>query len=103
MANNTNGQVDGEPRLRHQRKRPKRCAIGCYHFGAVLLLIGIIVGIVGVASDNLFEILIYDNRHPPKFHHISVHVGLFAIKGDIKYNETDVRSLEHPPILDGEF
>lgn len=104
MARDNGGPtLDGgdKPRLRHPRKSPKRCAIGCYHVGAVLLLVGIVVGLVGLCSDSLFEILVYDNRHPPLFHHISVNVGLFVIKGTVKGSNNSSNTLEHPPILDG--
>ncbi|VDK38853.1 unnamed protein product [Taenia asiatica] len=100
---NIGGAVgNGEPRLRHQRKRPRRCAIGCYHASAVILLIGIIVALAGVSSSRLFEIFIYDNRHPPLFHHISIHVGLFDVRGEITGNEVNpvVEALEYPPVLD---
>ena len=94
---------NGEPRLRRQRKRPKRCAIGFYHTSAVVLFIGIIVALAGVSSSRLFEIFVYDNRHPPLFHHISIHVGLFDVKGEISGNGANpvVEPLEHPPSLDG--
>lgn len=101
---NIGGAVgNGEPRLRNQRKRPRRCAIGCYHASAVFLLIGIIVALAGVSSSRLFEIFIYDNRHPPLFHHISIHVGLFDVRGEITGNEVNpvVEALEYPPVLDG--
>ncbi|VDM32687.1 unnamed protein product [Hydatigera taeniaeformis] len=102
-SKNSGGAVgNGEPRLRHQRKRPRRCAIGCYHASAVILLIGIIVALAGVSSSRLFEIFIYDNRHPPLFHHISIHVGLFDIRGEITGNDaiSVVEVLEYPPVLD---
>lgn len=100
----TDGAIgDGEPRLRHQKKRPKRCAIGCYHASAVILLIGIIVAIAGICSSRLFEIFLYDNRHPPLFHHISIHVGLFDVRGEITGNgaNPETKELEYPPVLDG--
>ncbi|KAH9278647.1 hypothetical protein ECG_08907 [Echinococcus granulosus] len=93
---------NGEPRLRHQRKRPRRCAIGCYHASAVILLIGVVVALAGVSSSRLFDIFIYDNRHPPLFHHISIHVGLFDVRGEITGNEANpvVEALAYPPVLD---
>ncbi|KAM7532517.1 hypothetical protein Aperf_G00000132354 [Anoplocephala perfoliata] len=99
----TDGAIgDGEPRLRHQRKRPRRCAIGCYHASAVILFIGIIVAMAGICSSRLFEIFLYDNRHPPLFHHISIHVGLFDVKGEISGSGANpvTKELEHPPVLD---
>lgn len=94
---------NGEPRLRHQRKRPKKCAIGCYHASAFVLAVGIIVAFAGICSSRLFEIFLYDNRHPPLFHHLSIHVGLFDIRGEKTSNgiPATVQELEFPPILDG--
>uniref|UniRef100_A0A0X3NZV2 Uncharacterized protein n=1 Tax=Schistocephalus solidus TaxID=70667 RepID=A0A0X3NZV2_SCHSO len=86
-------------RLR-RRKRPKACAKICYHFGAALFFVGLIVTIVGFASTDLFQIFVYDNRHPAIFHHIVIHVGLFAIEGDLQDNDNEVTPLEYPPILD---
>ncbi|VDD76439.1 unnamed protein product [Mesocestoides corti] len=98
----SHGGVNDEPKLRHQRKRPKRFAVGCYHTSAMLLIIGLVVALAGISSSYLFGIFVYDNRHPPLFHHISVHVGLFDIKGDITGNGSDglVVPLEYPPILE---
>ncbi|VDO05123.1 unnamed protein product [Rodentolepis nana] len=96
------GVGNGEPRLRHQRKRPRRCAIGCYHASAFILAIGIVVALSGICSSRLFEIFLYDNRHPPMFHHLSIHVGLFDSRGEkISYGvNPTVEELEYPPNLD---
>nr|CDS26182.1 expressed conserved protein [Hymenolepis microstoma] len=95
------GVGNGEPRLRHQRKRPRRCAIGCYHASAFILAIGIIVALSGICSSRLFEIFLYDNRHPPMFHHLSIHVGLFDVRGEKTSNGANptVEELEFPPNL----
>lgn len=95
------GVGNGEPRLRHQRRRPRRCAIGCYHASAFILAIGIIVALSGICSSRLFEIFLYDNRHPPMFHHLSIHVGLFDVRGEKTSNGANptVEELEFPPNL----
>lgn len=95
------GVGNGEPRLRHQRKRPRRCAIGCYHASAFILAIGLIVALSGICSSRLFEIFLYDNRHPPIFHHLSIHVGLFDVRGEKTSNGANptVEELEFPPNL----
>lgn len=100
-----NAVGNGEPRLRHQRKRPRRCAIGCYHASTFILAIGIIVAFAGICSSRLFEIFLYDNRHPPLFHHLTIHVGLFDVRGEKISNGANptVEELEFPPNLDGKF
>ncbi|VDL59822.1 unnamed protein product [Hymenolepis diminuta] len=108
MAKNGVGKVpdnavgNGEPRLRRQRKRPRRCAIGCYHTSAFILAIGIIVAFAGICSSRLFEIFLYDNRHPPLFHHLTIHVGLFDVRGEKISNGANptVEELYFPPNLD---
>ncbi|KAL7056175.1 hypothetical protein AAHC03_020890 [Spirometra sp. Aus1] len=94
-----NNATGGGDRLR-RRKKPKACAKICYHLGAALFFVGLIVTIVGFASTDLFQIFVYDNRHPAIFHHIVIHVGLFAIEGDLQDNDNKVTPLEYPPILD---
>jgi len=88
----------GDPRLRNH-KRPKQCAKGFYHLGSILLFAGLIVAIIGMLSNNLFEIIVYDNRHPPVFQHVVIHVGLFLITGEIQVRSNEQTDLEYPLVL----
>ncbi len=86
-----------------RRRRPIKCAKGCYHFGAALLVAGLIVAIIGTATNNLFQIVVYDNRRPSQFHHIVAQVGLFDIDAVVKDNNGLETELEYPPVLTGMY
>ncbi|CAH8290153.1 unnamed protein product, partial [Schistosoma turkestanicum] len=76
----------GNPR----RKSSKRCTLTGYHISTVLLCIGIIVLICGLATTRLFQIYIYDHRNPSKFHHLFIPVGLFSLSTHVTW-----LSMEH--------
>ncbi|VDP78640.1 unnamed protein product [Echinostoma caproni] len=68
-----------------KRKRPKRCTLGIYHTGSVILFIGIIVAIVGVATSRLFHVYVYDHRKPARFLHVHIPVGLFSQDAEVTW------------------
>uniref|UniRef100_A0A094ZHH1 Uncharacterized protein n=1 Tax=Schistosoma haematobium TaxID=6185 RepID=A0A094ZHH1_SCHHA len=59
-----------------RRKHPKRCTLIIYHISLGLILIGIILTIIGLTTQRLFHIYIYDHRNPAKFHHLHIPIDL---------------------------
>ncbi|CAH8589213.1 unnamed protein product [Heterobilharzia americana] len=80
---NPSGAYHSNPNSK--RKHPKRCTLVVYHISTVLLLIGIIVTIIGLATTRLFHVYIYDHRNPAKFHHVHIPVGLFSISTHVTW------------------
>ncbi|RTG83205.1 uncharacterized protein DC041_0008248 [Schistosoma bovis] len=74
-----------------RRKHPKRCTLIIYHISLGLILIGIILTIIGLTTQRLFHIYIYDHRNPAKFHHLHIPivacvlVGLSLAETEIEY------------------
>ncbi|TGZ63610.1 hypothetical protein CRM22_006821 [Opisthorchis felineus] len=77
------------------RKRPKRCALGIYHTGAVLLFIGILVAIASLATPRLFDVYISDLRKPARFLYARIAVGLFSVAPEVKWLSLEQDSLQH--------
>ncbi|CAH8607270.1 unnamed protein product [Schistosoma bovis] len=68
-----------------RRKHPKRCTLIIYHISLGLILIGIILTIIGLTTQRLFHIYIYDHRNPAKFHHLHIPIGLFSMSTHITW------------------
>lgn len=68
-----------------RRKRPKRCALATYHIGSAILLSGIIVAFVGVCTNRLFHVYVYDHRKPARFLHVHIPVGLFSQNAEVTW------------------
>ncbi|CAH8599593.1 unnamed protein product [Schistosoma guineensis] len=68
-----------------RRKHPKRCTLIIYHISLGLILIGIILTIIGLTTQRLFHIYIYDHRNPARFHHLHIPIGLFSMSTHITW------------------
>ncbi|CAL8092627.1 unnamed protein product [Calicophoron daubneyi] len=77
------------------RRRPRKCILGIYHAGAVLLSIGILVAVIGAATSRIFHVYIYDHRKPAKFLQIRVPVGLFSQNAEVTWLSLEQNGLEH--------
>ncbi|THD28860.1 hypothetical protein D915_000294 [Fasciola hepatica] len=82
------------------KKRPRRCALATYHTGSVILFIGIVVSIVGVCTNRLFHVYVYDHRKPARFLHVHIPVGLFSQAAEVTWLSLAQEKLTHNLELD---
>ncbi|KAF5394108.1 hypothetical protein PHET_12223 [Paragonimus heterotremus] len=84
-----------------RRKCPKRCTLAIYHTGAVILFVGIVVAIIGIATSRLFHVYVYDHRKPARFLNLHIPVGLFSLSGEVTWLSLEQEPLPHALELDG--
>ncbi|KAF8567748.1 hypothetical protein P879_01062 [Paragonimus westermani] len=78
-----------------RRKCPKRCTLAIYHTGAVILFVGIVVAIIGIATARLFHVYVYDHRKPARFLNLHIPVGLFSVSGEVTWLSLEQEPLPH--------
>ncbi|VDP42004.1 unnamed protein product [Schistosoma curassoni] len=86
-----------------RRKHPKRCTLIIYHISLGLILIGIILTIIGLTTQRLFHIYIYDHRNPAKFHHLHIPIGLFSMSTHITWLSMEKSILSENLEINGKF
>ncbi|CAH8595357.1 unnamed protein product [Dicrocoelium dendriticum] len=83
-----------------RRRRPKRCTLAIYHTGAVILLFGIVITVIGVSTSKLFHVYVYDHRKPAQFLHVHVPVGLFSTVAEVVWLSLEQDTLSNSLVLD---